>query len=888
MATTKPKKRKFFYPGMLIAETDSDSTNDSDENQSQTKKKSVHPQRFIVESSDSDQENQIGAETLAQQPSSPIAGPSNQPKKRKKIYPGMLIEETESEGTDDSDNNQPQTKSKTSVDQRLIAESSDSDLENQIGGEESSQQPSSPIAEPSSPISRPSSPIAGPSSPIAGPSNQQLPSTLNDANWFEEETKIFENDDFILVIQKQDHQRQKVFRLEDHLFVMRIKLKNHKKPPFLSSIRDIIEHAMTVMVNDLKNHYNPNESNLIYVTIRQPGMLNALRSGGFNLQISQTTDVLSFVMNMFNRFINSNEELRLDQGFQVYFKIFSYNHVNWPKTRKNQNQRTLGCHEANQNIKIAGCVQIPNGFPGKECAFENKCLLTSTIVCSYANKYFQNNKADESFEKLMPLWTNRASKKKKIEAGKFLETEIQKIIDNLELQNDGPYDISSTMPKLCAYFSSQIHVIKSTQEFLANIESFPTPEWKNDLLQIFLFQSNPGHVVPIVNLKQYTNQNNQICLICMKTFQRYYRHVCSFRDRSCFLCKSYYAQASTIFQPNLPFTYCLSKLHTKLPNPIVCEICNYKFQTEQCFQNHKTICGVKSKKGKIGFFCDPCNKFIKGTDTSGTKRNHKCFQSSQRKCHHCQEIFEQTDVHHCRLTKENLTRIWPKLIFFSFEFQSNSTFQCTSCQLLRRAFKENQGLSWKEACAQKEFGNLKCVYHEKTTLIHSPNYCTIWKETTCGSFQEICLADDALNLKNEVNPNLFHFNYDVDGKNPSAEQRPMGKQTEATKASLKKIMDQKNKSVMDYFLIFLLSADVKNYTFLSLNNCNENISTAMDCLLKLNWAPTIVKKGNTFVLLKTKCQNLMFINASNYFKGTYLDLVQQFCLDESAHFFPQR
>jgi hypothetical protein len=39
MATTKPKKRNFFYPGMLIAETDSDSTNDSDENQSQTKKK---------------------------------------------------------------------------------------------------------------------------------------------------------------------------------------------------------------------------------------------------------------------------------------------------------------------------------------------------------------------------------------------------------------------------------------------------------------------------------------------------------------------------------------------------------------------------------------------------------------------------------------------------------------------------------------------------------------------------------------------------------------------------------------------------------------------------------------------------------------------------------
>ena len=48
----------------------------------------------------------------------------------------MLMEETESDGTDDSDNNQLQTKNKKSPDQRLIAESSDSDLENQIGGAE--------------------------------------------------------------------------------------------------------------------------------------------------------------------------------------------------------------------------------------------------------------------------------------------------------------------------------------------------------------------------------------------------------------------------------------------------------------------------------------------------------------------------------------------------------------------------------------------------------------------------------------------------------------------------------------------------------------------------------------------------------------------------------
>ena len=711
---------------------------------------------------------------------------------------------------------------------------------------------------------------------------------VEDSTWYEEETKVFENEDFSVFIQKQDHQRQKVFRLDDHLFVMRVKLKNHKKPPFLSSIRDIIEQTMTVMVDDLKNHYNPAERNLIYVTIKQPGMQNALRSGGFNLQLSQTSSILSFVMDMFNRFINSNEEVKLNQGFQVFFKIFSYNHLNWPKSRRKQTERTLGCKQDTTKVKIAGCIEIPTGFPGQDFAFQNKCLLTATIICSYANKYFQNNKSDESFEKLKHLWTKRASRRKTIEAGKFLQLEIEKVIQSLQLPNDGPYDISSTMPLLCDYFSSQIHVIKSTQEQIANIESFPTPEWQNELFQIFLFQTMPGHVVPIINLKQYVNQNNQLCLICKKTFQRYYRHFCSFKEHSCFLCKSYYAKESTIVQKNLPFKYCFSKLEPKLSTPLVCDVCNYKFTSKQCLENHRTVCGVTSKKGRIGFFCNQCNKFIKGENTFDTKRLHQCFAVNQTKCRHCNEIFDKETSHQCLLTKEHLTKTWPKLVFFSFEFQSNSTFQCITCQQLRKEFKEKRNLNWKEALKQKEFTSLKCDHHQKNTSFQTPNFCTLWRETESGKFEEQCFADDELNLRNETTANVFQFNYDVNNKNPMTTKRFTGKQTEATKSSLKKLVDKEKKSVLDYFTMFLLSPDVKNTTLISLNNCNENMATVINCLLKLDWPPTLIKKGNIFILMQTKCQNLLFLNASNYFKGDYVNLVQQFEIDEDAYFFPQK
>lgn len=247
MAPKKTKKRKFWHPHMIRDESSSNdssysiptNTHSSERDQSTTPnkiKKFTHPHMIIEEDStesetnDLDQDDQIGGQVSptgvsANRISSPIAGPSN-----------LQIETTP-------------------VQSSIQQTTSDELL----------------------------SPIAGPSKntrdPIAGPSRNQdtneetgtAQSTADDSGWFEEETKVFENEDFSVFIQKQDHQRQKVFRLDDHLFVTRIKLKNHKKPPLLSSIRDIIEQTMTVMVNDLKNHYNPQESNLIYVTLKQPG-----------------------------------------------------------------------------------------------------------------------------------------------------------------------------------------------------------------------------------------------------------------------------------------------------------------------------------------------------------------------------------------------------------------------------------------------------------------------------------------------------------------------------------------------------------------------------------------------------------------------------------------
>jgi hypothetical protein len=282
------------------------------------------------------------------------------------------------------------------------------------------------------------------------------------------------------------------------------------------------------------------------------------------------------------------------EQFRVYFKIFSYNHTKWPKRRSGSGiKRSLGCKRSEAPLNIAGVIEIKPGFLGDEAAFENKCLLWSTLICHFANEAFQSSKEGSIFEKLTHLWTKRSTQKNKKDAGKLLKQEIEKLISQLDLPVNGPYNIIETLPKLCHHFSSQINVIRSTQEPEANVESFPSSVWDDTLPQIFLYLSEPGHVVPIINLKKYVNKNNQLCLICRKTFTPFYRHVCSFKEKSCFLCNCYYAKENTIIQKNLPFQYCFSKLDLHLPNFIVCNICNYKFPTQRCFDSHKVICGVK-------------------------------------------------------------------------------------------------------------------------------------------------------------------------------------------------------------------------------------------------------------------------------------------------------
>ena len=90
-----------------------------------------------------------------------------------------------------------------------------------------------------------------------------------------------------------------------------------------------------IILGNLKTYYQNNTENLIYMTICQKNLVNSIRSSVYGLQSNDTKGMVDHIMSDFNRFINSNETLPLDESsFEVYFKVLSEAHVNYTKHRR--------------------------------------------------------------------------------------------------------------------------------------------------------------------------------------------------------------------------------------------------------------------------------------------------------------------------------------------------------------------------------------------------------------------------------------------------------------------------------------------------------------------------------------------------------------------------
>jgi len=195
-------------------------------------------------------------------------------------------------------------------------------------------------------------------------------------------------------------------------------------------------------------------------------MQSAINSGAIELHKESINEIVDYTLAMFNRFLQSNAELRLEDSFKIYFKVLSLDHVTYPHHRRGPTA-VLGCKKEQT---IPGTLDCALGYDKTPNAFVNLCLLTSVIlghhkiIATKTNHFAKFNlllKLCDGFKKKSYSKNNPKRRRVKMDvvskftekkAGTLMKNEIDNIFQNLDIPKIGPYDAFETCPLLSNFF----------------------------------------------------------------------------------------------------------------------------------------------------------------------------------------------------------------------------------------------------------------------------------------------------------------------------------------------------------------------------------------------------------------------------------------------------
>ena len=91
---------------------------------------------------------------------------------------------------------------------------------------------------------------------------------------------IYENESMKMIVEKTGFKRQKVFRLQDHLFKFKIvQKKKSESLPQIDDLFDFLHAALLHILESIKTFYNAEDHNVAYLTLHQDPMVNGLNTG---------------------------------------------------------------------------------------------------------------------------------------------------------------------------------------------------------------------------------------------------------------------------------------------------------------------------------------------------------------------------------------------------------------------------------------------------------------------------------------------------------------------------------------------------------------------------------------------------------------------------------
>ena len=726
-------------------------------------------------------------------------------------------------------------------------------------------------------------------SPIAGPSRERQPRQDHfltfPVNENDHSFLIYENENLKVYIEKKLHQRHKRFKLQDFLYNVKIKVKDNVDKPLLKDLLEILEKVLTFILNHIRSNFDENDHNIVYIDLFQSPMINALNSGGFSLQ-DKSNEVVERLLSILNQFLISDNNLNLEinDTFKIYINVFSVDHVTFknrnPRTQPPKKKRKHYGSNTNRQYKFSWAIDVPESYQHYTNIFKNKCFLLCIILGLLQNAYFKSNRVDTRY--LHAQGINYLSKKKQNYAGNILKYELEKMITNLSLDENGPYDLIETSTKITNFYNCQIYIFGGF-ETSTKLKCVIPKEINDELIPIYLYEpfDNENHLLFIKNLSSYFKSNRQICFDCKKSFKSYhYMHRC-IRTISCFACRRKFAKKTTYLHEKLKENFCDSKLNT-VEKIFTCKICNCTLKSQHCTKGHQRIC---NGKGQFGFKCLKCHKFTyrRNNDTSGSlKEAHQC---GFLRCKFCGSYYDENsfeNIHVCPLKIETVPKNWPSLCFLKLASENNTSENCTVCY----------DLNLQNASTSVSSTQVVCDFHKNNIACLEPNLIILYKEHNVqrGHFNRIVFSNLISNSNTE---NILYFDY-INGLNVPSTFINKSKKHSQDIDIVTKILNKTSNdklSVMKQFLKLLLCDNFgiwQNTTFVIQDEDSFTLNLILETSLNLGIAPEIVRNGKNIYLVSLPHLKIKFIRINNYLSGNEFDIAKQFNVPFENHFFPEK
>ena len=293
------------------------------------------------------------------------------------------------------------------------------------------------------------------------------------------------------------------------------------------------------------------------------------------------------------------------------------------------------------------------GMPKKDAFFLKRCAVISFVIS------LQYLKKDDSFadKSTFSAFLNLQNAKKSCDLLKekmlTFYSEISKWkkrmgppLSELEFPIDGFYSFEH-VKMMGQKEDVQIFVFRAKIGDENSSDSiflykYPEKENFNFKKKVIFFacvelENNILHLVPLIHLEHFFSKFSMYCIFCSSNFsgKTKYIHECNALKAKTRLCAQCHR---ALLQKNdekslMKFEtfFCDSALSENVS--IKCEKCNFKFESQNCFEKHKKFTCYKKYR------CDYCSQVIKATRTKSRQQMIETHVCGQNVCYSCGSNF---------------------------------------------------------------------------------------------------------------------------------------------------------------------------------------------------------------------------------------------------------